>query len=177
MRLFIGLWPAPEVADVLDRLSRPEHPDVRWTARTHWHVTLRFLGEVEDDDEPALVEALEVAGSWPARLAALGPATARLGRHNIVVPVHGVDDLGAAAADATRAFGPPREERPFTGHLTVARGRSGRPVPPELTGQEVEAAWSVAELALVRSDLSSKGARYSTISTVTLAPDPTRAAP
>ncbi len=175
-RLFVGLWPAPEVADVLDGLARPQHPDVRWTARAQWHVTLRFLGEVEDDDMPALIEALAVAGSWPARLATLGPATARLGRHNIVVPVHGVDDLGAAAADATRAFGPP-EERAFTGHLTVARGRSGRPVPPELTGQEVEAAWSVAELAVVRSDLSSEGARYSTISTVTLASDPTRAAP
>ena len=169
MRLFVGLWPAPEVADVLAGLARPQHADVRWTARDHWHVTLRFLGEVADDDVPPLVEALGVAGTWPARLATLGPATARLGRHNLVVPVDGVDDLGADVADATRALGPPPDEHPFTGHLTLARGRRGRPVPPELSGQHVDAAWTVTELALVRSDLHADGATYTTLATVALA--------
>ena len=168
MRLFVGLWPPSEVADVLDGIVREVHPGVRWTDRAPWHVTRRFLGEVADEVVPDLVEALAGAGRRPARVAVLGPATSRLGRQTLVAPVAGVDDLGAAVAVATRAFGPPPEGRPFAAHVTLARGRGGGAVPPGLAGQVVEASWPVTDLALVRSTLSPHGARYQTVTTIAL---------
>ena len=48
VRLFVAVWPArgrrPRCCSALDR---PDDPGVRWTTRDRWHVTLRFLGEVD----------------------------------------------------------------------------------------------------------------------------------
>ncbi|MDQ1444823.1 MAG: hypothetical protein QOI20_1287, partial [Acidimicrobiaceae bacterium] len=43
-RLFVAVWPRPEVVDALARLPRPDVPGLRWTGPDHWHVTLVFLG-------------------------------------------------------------------------------------------------------------------------------------
>lgn len=168
MRLFVALWPPGQVAGLLEGLERPDHPLVRWTSRDQWHVTLRFLGDVDDDELPAVSEAMAAAGERPAREATLGPASVRLGRHALVVPVAGVDDLAAAVAAATGSLGTPPEERPFSGHLTLARARGHAAVPGRLAGAAVEARWPVTEVALVRSRLGGGGARYETIATVAL---------
>lgn len=155
---------------MLAGLDRPGHPAVRWTAPEQWHVTLRFLGPVPEGDLPALHAALErLACAHRARPATMGPATARLNRSVLAVPVAGVDDLGAALVEATGQLGAPVGPRRFTAHLTLARGRGRRPVPVELVGQVVEATWPVEELALVRSHLGPGGARYETLATFPLA--------
>lgn len=172
MRLFVAIWPPTEVLDVLERLPRPDHPNVRWTPRDRWHVTLRFLGEVDDAEAPALGQAVEaVAARHPARQVTLGPATTRLSRSVLVVPVTGLDDLGAAVAAATSGIGAPPEDRPFSGHLTLARARGRGAVPVALAGDAVGAAWLVGEVAIVRSRLGAGGARYETVARAAL---PTR---
>ena len=177
MRLFVGIWPPPDIVAVLAGLPRPEHPGVRWTTEDQWHVTLRFLGEVADDDVPLLLDALRGAGTEAApRVASLGPATTRLGATNLVVPVAGVDDLAEAVRTATTPFGAPPEARPFAGHLTVARGRGGRRIPTVLAGQAVSASWTVEEVALVRSHLG-QSARYETLASVRLDGRPLRMGP
>jgi len=165
LRLFVGLWPTAEVIKVLDGMARPDHPSTRWTGPGQWHVTLRFLGDVAEDEVPALAAALTTVGASAARQAKLGPATERLGRNLLVVPVAGVDDLADAVVEATAAFGP-APDRAFRGHLTLARGR--RDLPSHLAGQQVEASWRVTEVCLVRSHLGSSGSRYETIATVPL---------
>jgi len=72
VRLFIAVWPPPEVVDVLRTLERPTIPGLRWTTPDQWHVTLRFIGDADPPDVGPLptIDA-EVT---------LGPATARLGR-------------------------------------------------------------------------------------------------
>ncbi len=154
---------------MLAGLSRVPHPSVRWTTPDQWHVTLRFLGEVPDDAVPDLVRALDAVGGAPARVADLGPATTVLDRGTLMVPVTGVDDLAAAVADASRRVGRPPEGRPVTGHVTVARGRGRRPVPKELAGQPVSGTWPVDDVAVIRSRLDARGARYDTIASIALA--------
>ncbi|MBO0693347.1 MAG: RNA 2',3'-cyclic phosphodiesterase [Acidimicrobiaceae bacterium] len=165
-RMFVAVWPPPEVIATLAELREPGEEGLRWTPSTNWHVTLRFLGEVGDDEVPALCHALEgaVTGELPCH-AALGPATVRLGRAVLIVPVAGLDPLGAAVTDATGGFGQPSEDRPFVAHLTVARGRAGLPVPRRLAGRLVEGAWDVNEVTLVRSRLGRGGSTYEVVFT------------
>jgi 2'-5' RNA ligase len=82
--------------------------------------------------------------------------------------VSNLDDLGTAVIAATRAFGSPPEERPFAGHLTLARGRGRRSVPAAVAGDAVSGSWDVREFALIRSHLGASGARYETLETVGL---------
>ena len=101
--------------------TRPERPDVRWTTRPQWHVTLRFLGEVADP--VPVVAALDAA---PRRLRGhAGACGGRLGRGVVMVPVGGLEALAGEVAAATAAIGRPPERRPFAGHLTLARVRRG----------------------------------------------------
>ncbi|MGH9094189.1 MAG: RNA 2',3'-cyclic phosphodiesterase [Acidimicrobiales bacterium] len=179
MRLFVAVWPSSDVRAALESLPRPDHPSVRWTPPHQWHVTLRFLGDVDGTTLPAVADALRGAAQhWSPRLAELGPSTARLGRGVLVVPVAGLRDLGRGAADATSRFGQPPPERPFRGHVTLARGRGRSSVPAHLAGQPVGISWQVGELAVVRSRLGPGVPRYDVVATIELSGGPTsRSAP
>ena len=48
MRLFVAVRPNEAVLDAVAGLARPERPGVRWTTQPQWHVTLRFLGGVDE---------------------------------------------------------------------------------------------------------------------------------
>lgn len=147
-------------------LARPPAPGVRWTSPEQWHVTLRFLGGVADDELPALVAALEgVAGAHARTVATAGPRVERFGRSVLVVPVAGLDALATATVEATAAFGEAPDPRPFAGHLTLARGRDVRPY----TGDAVSATWPVDEVTLVRSTTLPQGALYDVLARFPLA--------
>ncbi len=133
-RLFVAAWPPAEVVEALAALHRPEEPAVRWTRPEAWHVTLRFLGGVAAAAVPSLVDALRALRSVPAVTAELGPVTRRLGRSVLVVPVAGLDGVAAAVDGALAGAGVPPPERPFTGHLTVARPGAGPPCPGATPG-------------------------------------------
>jgi 2'-5' RNA ligase len=169
VRLFIAVWPSPAVVELLAALDRPAHPSVRWTGPDAWHVTLRFLGEVDEAGAAAVTAAVRVVGARAVACEAeMGPVTTRLNRSILTVPVAGLDELAAAVIDATRGLGEPPGERPFSGHVTLARGRGRRPVPPSLAGRPVAATWPARDLTVVRSHLGGGGPRYETIAAVSL---------
>jgi RNA 2',3'-cyclic 3'-phosphodiesterase len=155
VRLFVAVRPPGDVLDALDRLRRPERSGVRWTTRDQWHVTLRFLGEV--DDPGTVADALDAA---PLAVcgAEAGPRVAALGRGVVVVPVRGLDELAGGVVAATARFGVPPPDRPFHGHLTLARSRRGSV--RDLVGEAVAASFAVDDVRLVRSHLGRDGARY-----------------
>jgi 2'-5' RNA ligase len=157
VRLFVAVWAPAPVVERLRSLPRPDTPGVRWVPPSNWHVTVRFFGEAEPADAVA-----SLAGTpLPSATAVLGPAVRRLGKSALVVPVAGLDDLAAVVGDATAGVGLPRGSRPFTGHLTLARLRRG--ANDDLTGTPIAAEFHVAEIVLVRSDLSRDGASYEVI--------------
>ena len=64
MRLFVALALPAEAATELDEVVaplRPAWPDLRWTGRDAWHLTLAFLGEVEESVTTELAVRLERA--------------------------------------------------------------------------------------------------------------------
>jgi 2'-5' RNA ligase len=166
VRLFVAVRPPPEVIDVVSALPRPERHGVRWTRPDQWHVTLRFLGDVERSEPVAAALAAGLAGA-PVAEVALGPATERLGRAVLVVPAAGLDGLAARVLDATRdgvpvadgAFG-------FRGHLTLARWPRG--VAGWAVGAPIAAAWTAHEVELVRSELGGGPARHEVVETFRL---------
>jgi 2'-5' RNA ligase len=154
VRLFVAVMPPPPVIDVLAELPRPEAPGLRWTGPDQWHVTLRFLGQAEPDEAVAALDALS---AWPA-VAGLGPVTALLGNRLVMVPVAGLDEVAAAVVGVTAEVGRSPEDRPFVGHLTLARSKG--PVPPGSVGAPVGGSFPVGEVCLVRSQTLPEGARY-----------------
>lgn len=157
-RLFVAVWPPEDVLELVTALDRPAVQGVRWTAREQWHVTLRFLGPVDEVDP--VVSALADL-DLPRTSARLGPAVGRFGHRILHVPVAGLDALATAVIAATAGLGRPPDDRPFAGHLTLARVAKGAKADlARLAGAGVEAGWDVSDLCLVESRLSPAGARY-----------------
>ena len=162
MRLFVAVQPPEEVLDTLVEMvdglcSRAGAEVLRWVDRPQLHVTLRFLGEVPSPE--AVVESLS-GTLLPAAVAEAGPGVTRLGRQVLCVPVAGLDALASEVAAVTAAI----DNRPFRGHLTLARARGRRGVVARSwAGAPVDLAWPVAEVALVRSHMGPDGPRYETL--------------
>ena len=160
-RLFVAVLPPERVLDVVAGLDRPEAPGLRWTGREQWHVTLRFLGRV--DDAQPVVDALRGVPAAEAGgvAAVLGPAVGRFANRVLHLPVAGLDGLACRVEEATAGLGQPPEDRAFRGHLTLARVAKGARVDlGPLTGQAASERWAVEDMCLVESHLAPAGARY-----------------
>lgn len=163
------MWPPPEVVACLAGLSRPEVEGLAWTGPDQWHVTLRFLGEVDEDEAASAFDS--ISAGVPV-VAGMGPATARFGRRILHVPVSGLEDLAAATVAATAGIGHPPEDRRFAGHITLARARHPRGVDLRpLAGAAIAGRWVVPEITLVASHLGARTegrARYDIVRSSTL---------
>ena len=163
------LPPAP-VLDQIAALPRSESRLLRFTGRSQWHVTLRFLGHVP------VAEALARFDSLPPLApceATLGPSVERFWEHVVALPVGGTDGLAATVAAAFAAGSRAAqvsqvEERGYVGHLTLARIRSHQPVTEGLIGQPFSVRFPVTSISLVRSELGQGAPRYSVVGSRTL---------
>jgi 2'-5' RNA ligase len=173
VRLFVAVSLPPDVTTLVGDLPRPDLASLRWTTEDQWHITLRFLGEVE---EPAAVAdalkgvpaALRNAGIEEVE-AFLGAVTAWFrGRRILHVPVAGLEELARAVASATAPWGESSEEPPFSGHLTLARARRRETGPANLAGTPLSSEWTVDEILLMSSTLAPGGSRYGIVARVPL---------
>jgi len=175
MRLFVAVSLPSDVMALVRDLPRPDLASLRWTTEDQWHITLRFLGEVETP--AAVADALKEvpatlrAAQTDAVEAVLGAATAWFrGRRILHVPVTGLDDLAGVVGSATAPWEEGSEDPPFAGHLTLARVRQRATGPANLAGTPVSAEWTVDEIVLMSSTLGAGGSRYGVVATVPLGP-------
>jgi RNA 2',3'-cyclic 3'-phosphodiesterase len=166
----VAAWPDELTSQRLAALELGREKNLRLVGPTRWHVTLRFLGEVNEADLEPLGAALQAglaALPGPAECR-LGPATAWFSRVRVLqLPAHG---LNAAAAAARRATAPVVPEPdgptpPFNGHLTLARvkGRLGPRAQAELEGIPFASTFAVTHVDLVASAPSPQGHVYTTL--------------
>lgn len=186
-RCFIALDLSRElraaVSDLQHRLrSRLSTDAIRFVRSEQLHLTLKFLGNVGSGDAGALKQALESAcrnaPKMKLQLDGVG-CFPDFNRPSVIwVGIHGdVEKLTALAktiGDATAAFGDHDEKRVFRPHLTIARvknAKEGRRIGESLKSIKTAplGEWSAARVELIRSQLSPKGAAYTTLVGVPLA--------
>lgn len=151
-------------------------PDLRWVDPTGVHLTLAFLGELDDAQ---LVKALEAtryaaarSNAFAYRLSGLGtfgpPRHPRVLWMGISEPSGMLDITHRALALALEQQGFTIEKRPFSPHLTLARIKT--PLNTEQLQllqqllsryQFASPNYRVTHLSVMKSELSSSGARYS----------------
>ncbi len=155
---------------------------LRWIPPGQLHFTLKFLGEI---DEERLADARAATGS--AARAATAPFLLALGGLGAFPPRgparvlwagcgEGAEELVALASAVEEAFaaaGFPREARPFSPHLTIARAKdpdAGRRLVRllESVPREPFGTVTVSSLVLYRSDLTPRGPDYSELLRVAL---------
>jgi 2'-5' RNA ligase len=181
MRLFVAIdlsdgqrAEAVRAAEVLQRAleSAGAPRAIRWVAHHALHLTVRFIGEVDDDHGGRIVAAL----ARPLEIAAFELTLENVGTFPgsglpRVVWVGVGDQSGASAAREglearLTALGVPSEARKFRPHLTLGRVREiRRSQAAELVkaarGLRIDPAPALVErVTLYRSYLSPKGPRY-----------------
>jgi len=157
-RLFLAVRPPAEALAAVAELPRPDEPGVRWVPAEQWHITVRFLGDADPDDVIAAMPSITRLGPTPVTL---GPRVSRLGRSVICLPASGLGHVASLVEALTRDLGRPPEDRPFQGHLTLARLRHRGAC--RLAGHHLTVLFEAREVELVASSLSDRGAQHDVI--------------
>jgi len=181
VRLFIAMELSPAVVAAIGgyrkQISRQSAArDVRWTAENLLHLTLRFVGEVEDARVADVCAAAELAAGLNRTFdAALEGAGCFPGGGRVRIVWAGMsaerDRLAKLAADvesAVVAAGVPPEPRVFSPHVTIGRVREDRSrgelrravqaCQPAVTSQPV------SRIVVMSSTLSRAGPTYTLVS-------------
>ena len=167
IRLFVGLGLPAEVARRLETLGGGI-PGARWVAARNLHVTLRFIGEV-DEGMAAEIDAALLALRAPGfDLSLDGFGTFGRGKPNhlwaAVERAPGLMHLQGRVEAALGRLGLMAESRRYLPHVTLAR--LSDPPPDRLqafiAGNSPFQAgpWSVEHFVLYRSHLGRSGAEY-----------------
>jgi RNA 2',3'-cyclic 3'-phosphodiesterase len=164
VRCFVAVYPDEDARGELADVAPDDADDVRVTDMAEWHVTIRFLGEVDEAEVGAVGDAAAAAFSRIAPCTVrLGPTTALgTGARVLFVPAEGVDHLASALDDALDDLVEPRDP-PFRGHLTLARARGRGRLPGSLSGRPVTLRFPVTEAALVVSRLDPERAVHQVV--------------
>ncbi|HUC23491.1 MAG TPA: RNA 2',3'-cyclic phosphodiesterase [Streptosporangiaceae bacterium] len=186
MRLFVAIVPPPEALGELAAVVEPLQvaaPDLRWAGRESWHLTLAFLGEVDEGLLAELSTRLErAAGRHPQQRLSITGAGAfpSAGKARVVWAGIKADGRALAALAASVAAGarragapPPDEGRKYHPHLTLARCRQPADV-RSLTNELALAsgpAWTADAIHLIRSHLTTSSPRYEQVGSWPLRPE------
>jgi len=181
MRLFvaIALPDAVKVSlgDVIGRL-RPSAPDEKWVPTQNLHVTISFLGEVQDERVASIGETVgeavatlppvptgtAVAGAFPSA------RRARVLWAGLADDVGRLTDAARAVIGALEPIGFPPEKRPWAPHVTLARFRAPRDAAGLIAAASIPAeTFTVEAVTLFRSRLARPSPVYEPLAEFPLA--------
>lgn len=177
MRLFIALPISPEVKKQLEQIqislyNRNQSARVKWTSAGEWHITVVFLGEV---DEKNIENIRNIINTVCAKYKPMNFRLDRVGgfpnilNPNVVV-VKAVDESGQVEklqkelANALRGLGIQIDDKPWKPHITIGRNKMRE----NLSGLDKVSiepvGWTVREVILFESELLASGPRYTKLS-------------
>lgn len=178
-RLFIAIKLPPRAltafGDLIDSLRRIPSP-ARWVRKESIHITLKFLGDVPTSTIPSLSDALSnVAESMlPFEISSgLNCAFPNMKKPTVLwvgLAGEGLKSLNAVQSkvdDACESLGFAKETRPYRPHLTLCRIRKPGNLQPLLKAFQSThlppLLIPVDEIHLMRSELKSSGAVYTSV--------------
>jgi 2'-5' RNA ligase len=189
-RLFISINLTPDLlaalTDLQSQLERQLAPQpLRWARPEGIHLTLKFLGDTDtgriEDIVRALGQAVASHQAFELSIGGLGCFPNQRKPRVLWVGVQDSDQrlrrLAASVDDAMAGLGWKRENRPFTGHLTLARvkkyasNRDKQALGELLSTVEVTdvlGVLPVQNVHLMRSQLRPDGAIYTALITTPL---------
>ena len=173
IRAFVAVKLPGKCADTLENFLAELRPlaNIRWVRREQFHITLKFLGELE----PRVIEQVKDALSELKEFEPFRVGLDHIGAFpNLSSPrvlwlsgEKGARELGRIAREVDEVLseeaGLERESRKFRAHLTLARLRDAR-LPEELVrrlGEVPAMEFECGELFLMRSQLTPRGPVYS----------------
>ncbi|MDD5348166.1 MAG: RNA 2',3'-cyclic phosphodiesterase [Candidatus Omnitrophica bacterium] len=137
MRAFIAIALPPEIkrylAKVQEKLAAG-NADVKWVEPDNIHLTLKFLGEI---DEPArekirstISDIARSVAPFSVRLASCGAfpriESARVIWMGVGQGERELQSIAGLIEERMSQLGIAREDRPFSSHITLGRTRSGK---------------------------------------------------
>ena len=169
IRAFIAFELPPEVktylGEVISGLRRNRAP-VRWVNPEGLHVTLKFLGDIEEKIIPSLSRQLnDIAASYmqlQVSFSNLG-AFPDVRRPRVIwAGLRGdtamMTEIAGKIDRMCMSFGMEKEKRPFRAHITI--GRLKVPSMVDLAQELRDTGFTIQNVILYQSELSSQGARY-----------------
>jgi 2'-5' RNA ligase len=189
MRLFIGVELPDDVkaaagaatGDTRERLGRvAPRASIRWVDSANLHITLWFLGEIQETRARQLMSVLESpfrTKVFDVRLEGFGAFPERGTPHVFWIGVasgaSGLIGLHGEVQERILPLGFQPERRPYAPHLTVARVKdirrsAVRRVRKLLAQAPMSAMFPVKSVTLFQSRLSPSGSRYESLMRIPL---------
>ncbi len=187
MRTFIAISLPQNVKARLAQLQetlKKSGADVKWVDPQNIHLTLKFLGEIDQQQIATITKAVEevalTTGSFRANLNILGAFPKLEFARVIWVGLENGDSQSKVIAQALEEkiemLGIPKEKREFSSHITIGRVRSflkkdklAQAITEENQnfGQE-KLEFAVTAITLYKSTLTPKGPAYEALKEVNL---------
>lgn len=181
-RLFIALPVDEGVKDNLERVGTAANArGVSWVGPQNMHVTLAFLGDVDERRVPEVEDAMYAAAETndaPLVLQAQGLGAfpdeekARVLWAGLNGDVPRLIELQARLVAELRSAGFEVDAKRFRPHITLARFRWPQPLPGRLARLQEFGEWRATEIQLIESHLRPTGARYVVRADVPLVDEP-----
>lgn len=179
MRAFVAIDLDPGIkrslSDLIRRLKKAGPEGTSWAREAGMHLTLKFLGEIDESRSEAVALAMDEAvipgRPFPLQVRGTGYfPNARLPRvlWAGIAPSAELDSLQARLESGLSAIGFERETRPFHPHLTLGRVRSASGVRNALIELDLQknadfGTMTASKITLFRSVLGPSGAEYSVL--------------
>jgi RNA 2',3'-cyclic 3'-phosphodiesterase len=151
--------------------ARLDKSDATWVKPEHMHLTLKFLGEIEDECAPEIIRITDEVAASHKPFSIEVERVGTFGRPAKVVWVgigeksYQLKALQKDLEERLAAAGWPKEERGFTGHLTLCRiksfkaGRIVGDITPHYANEQL-GSQNVDALYVYKSQLTPEGPVY-----------------
>ncbi|MBN1914111.1 MAG: RNA 2',3'-cyclic phosphodiesterase [Candidatus Omnitrophica bacterium] len=187
MRSFIAISLPPDIKDALARMQeklKKSGADVKWVAPANIHLTLKFLGDLNEKKLEAVYGAMEDTAKnntrFYARIRDLG-AFPKVSSPRIIWAGIGAGDeeikkIARQLEESIARVGIPKEDRPFSCHITLGRTKSALNLDrltQDLTknGKDPEAeglGFDIEKITFFKSTLTPKGPLYEALKEASL---------
>lgn len=184
MRTFIAIALPPEIRDYLTGIQKELkqcRADAKWVQPENIHLTLKFLGERDEKKVEKIKEALQETAKdkncFSIRLFNIG-AFPKIDSPRVIWA--GIDrgekeaeEIAYELEEKISRIGIPKEDKPFSSHITIARIKSpanrqnlvqGLKRFSQIEGKE----FKVDRITLYKSTLTPKGPTYEVLKEATL---------